>query len=246
MSKPTKTFYFAFIVFTLFIKAGVVHAKTISVPLNIYIVEDLPITVKQQALPNWITQNDLRNIVLPEVNRIWSRANLQFTIRSISVIHIKPQKEMENLIHKISAATRDTSGKSDPSRIKALNSLVNPEPAKAGSISIIIVPFLGENSQGNAKPKKRRLYVAQWTNKNQSNGLPPRKFELLEARPYRKGSFSRTLAHELGHILGLKHPNKNTQTTFQRLMGGKRKGYQLTNGEIETARDTAEKILYAR
>ena len=52
-------------------------------------------------------------------------------------------------------------------------------------------------------------------------------------------SIARTCAHELGHNLLLQHPDKTTQTKFNRLMGGRRSGYQVTAEEISLARQVA-------
>lgn len=87
---------------------------------------------------------------------------------------------------------------------------------------------------GNAAD--RRNFIGQWSDKTSES---PEKFQLTETHPFKKGSLSRTVAHELGHILGLKHPDKTAQTEFDRLMGGKRPCYKLTTQEIETARQQA-------
>lgn len=234
---------FLFLLCALFFVSTQSHANTITVPLKIYIVENLDISVKQRPLTNWVSRNELTYQVLPEINRIWAQANLQFSIASIESLNINVATNTSAHIEKISGATRNAAGKSDPERIKALDAIVSPAATQPGTIAVYVVPFLGENSQGNAKRKKRRIYITQWTNKNQSKNLPPRRFELIEKGDYSKGSFSRTLAHELGHILGLKHPDKDQQREFKRLMGGKKKGYRLINPEIRKARQAAKKLI---
>lgn len=92
--------------------------------------------------------------------------------------------------------------------------------------------------------------VGVWTDKPSRGLKRPEKFALVEKGEFRKGSIARTCAHELGHNLGLGHPDKRTQSVFDRLMGGKRMGYDLTEEEIGLARETArkrgEKVLRLR
>lgn len=55
---------------------------------------------------------------------------------------------------------------------------------------------------------------------------------------FRHGS----LAHELGHMLRLQHPEKKKQQIFARLMGGRKPGYELTAREIARASKRARKL----
>lgn len=70
-----------------------------------------------------------------------------------------------------------------------------------------------------------------WTDKPSRGRKPPQQVKLLEPQPFAVGSLSRTIAHELGHIVGLRHPNKAQQTRFGRLMGGRKPGENLTRRE---------------
>jgi hypothetical protein len=76
---------------------------------------------------------------------------------------------------------------------------------------------------------------------------PPQKFLLAEKGRFKIGSIGRTCSHELGHNLGLGHPDSKTQSQFERLMGGKNSAYDFTPEEVDLARKTAiqraEKVL---
>lgn len=108
-----------------------------------------------------------------------------------------------------------------------------------------LVPYLGEASQGHTRPGQLRVFAAQWSDKASHARSAPERFALTEPLPFRKGSISRTLSHELGHILGLAHPAR-TQGVTGLLMGGAQAGYGLTPAEIETARATAMAIVQGR
>ena len=81
--------------------------------------------------------------------------------------------------------------------------------------------------------------VGVWTDKPSGASKPPQKFPPREELPFKTGSIARTCSHELGHILLLLHPDKVTQTKFNRLMGGRRDGYALTPEEIALSRRVA-------
>jgi hypothetical protein len=78
--------------------------------------------------------------------------------------------------------------------------------------------------------------LGQWTDKPSRGKRPPEKCLLVERGDFKQGSFSRTAAHELGHILGLKHPDA---PPLHRLMGGGNPGNELTDEEKALARKTA-------
>ena len=66
---------------------------------------------------------------------------------------------------------------------------------------------------------------------------------LIEPEPMKVGSLARTIAHELGHNLGLSHPDRSEISPVGRLMGGAKQGYALTPEEIAKARAVARKHL---
>lgn len=215
---------------------------TLDVPVRFHIVRDLTMTAAGVELRSWVTAGDIQRTVLPEVNRIWQDAGIAFRLAAVDEARVLDPPDRERLIADISNAKRDAQGKSDPERIKKLSRLIDLTTEAPNTLNIYVVPYLGHTSQGNASRRKRRIFVTQWSDKKVDPGRPPERFRLVEPGTFRRGSFSRTVAHELGHVLGLRHPNKADQVETGLLMGGKRPGYRLTADEIRVARQHAQRL----
>lgn len=228
---------------TLLGYAHVFAEGVIRLPLKIHLVENLPMEKRGVEMHNWITKHDIEARVLPEVNYIWRTAKIKFYLDEVVKNTSPDEPKKEKHIAYLTKASRDSEGKADPKRVKKLKKLVDWSQFSPNAINVFVVPYLGEGSQGIASPKQRRIYIAQWSDKTSRGRQPPVQFPLIERRPYKNGSFSRTLAHELGHVLGLKHPDKRTQTQFSLLMGGKKKGYVLSNEDVRTARKRAKALV---
>jgi len=232
-------------VITLMLLAGATvgaAAQTIDIPLRVHLVAGHAFSKRSRALPPWLTERDVREVVIPAVNRIWAPAGIRFVMESVAPARLHSPADTRELIAAIVSSHRDHAGRSDPGRIDRLDALLDYSAERTHGIDACIVPYLGEKSQGRAMRKQRRVFVTAWTDKYAADGAPPVRFRLTEPRPFRHGSPARTLAHELGHVLRLRHPDKSTQQTFARLMGGRKPGYRLTGHEIARAARSARKL----
>ena len=232
-------------VITLLLLAGPdvnAHGQTIDIPLRVHLVAGHTFSKQSRALPLWLTERDVREVVVPAVNRIWAPAGIRFVAQSVGPARLRSPANTRELIAAIVASHRDHAGRSDPDRIDKLDALIDYSAAPRDGIDAYIVPYLGEKSQGRAIRKQRRVFVTAWTDKYAADGAPPVRFRLTEPRPFRHGSLARTLAHELGPVLRLRHPDKTKQKTFSRLMGARKPGYGLTDHEIARATTSARKL----
>ncbi len=216
-------------------------ARDLRVPVRFHVVTDMAMTKKGVAMDSWITPGMIEKTVMPEVNRIWSVAGIEWTLRGVDAVTTRDNHRAE-VIEYVLQSTRDSEGHGDPERIKKLQSILRLDREDAGVVNLYLVPYLGGTSQGNASPRQKRVILGQWTDKPSRGKQAPEKCLLVEAGAFRRGSFSRTVAHELGHVLGLKHPEPNAPP-FHRLMGGREPGNELTGAERAQARQGAAAIF---
>lgn len=205
------------------------------IPLRFHLVTDLPMEKSGVSMTPWITPEMIADKIMPEINRIWSAARIEFTLGGVSSVTTRGENRAE-AIASLLQAKRDGEGRADHGAIKRLQSILKLKQEDAGVVNIYVIPYLGGTSQGCASPRQKRVMLGQWTDKPSRGKRPPEKCLLVERGDFKQGSFSRTAAHELGHILGLKHPDA---PPLHRLMGGGNPGNELTDEEKALARKTA-------
>lgn len=222
------------------------QSDTIQLPLRFHIVKKAKMSKKDVDMNMWLTPANVKNVILPEINRIWRPAKIRWALESVVVEDAVGGGNREKTLRYIANADRET-----PDRVSKIFSLLGDEHRHARVNNLYFIPYVGETSQGFAKfgdggtsveanpDGGSRCVVCVWTDKPSDGKKPPQKFALRERLPFNHGSIGRTCAHELGHNLLLEHPDKATQTEFKRLMGGDRKGYRLLPREIKLARRVA-------
>ncbi len=217
-----------------------VELPLLELNLRFHIMQDIIIPHPSGInLDRWVSPDDITNTILPEMNAIYDQAKIEWIIDTIILEDVVKDSNYDQSINYLATCVRDSEGHSDPARLPLLYSLMQPQNrSQAEEIGknlfhIYIFPFVGNTSQGNAmKGFDCHTIVGSWTNKP-SRGGTPEKFILTENHAYYdKGSLSRTCAHELGHVLTLRHD----ECPQDCLMSGGSNGYSLTSTQIAEAR----------
>ena len=212
----------------------------IVIPITIHFVNDLDITKSGQRLTPWLTEKDIRETVLPEVNRIWKPAGIEWNLLAVNVAKSDASKS-ERVARYLEGAARGEDGGSNPELVRNLVSIIPVTDDKVKSVHVCVLPFIGSTLQGIAIPKRQVAFVGQWTDKPSQGRKAPIRCKIVETGAFVQGSFSRTLAHELGHTLSLQHPDRAARQP-DALMGGGRPGNALTDQECDMARKAALKL----
>jgi hypothetical protein len=219
------------------------YEKNLRVPLNFFIITQISIHKDSLNLTSWIQEDQIRKYVLPEINRIWMPANIEFYARMILIRPALAPNNKHEITEYLAKAKEDHDANSDPERIAMLSQLISFEEETSRTLNIYLVPYLGQATKGHAIRKERRAFIAQWTDKIRNEQSSPERFNLIEKGNFIEGSIARTIAHEIGHLFKLTHPELESQTVFNRLMGGNKPGYDLTADEISLARKYARKLI---
>lgn len=209
--------------------------EPITLDIAFHIITGLAMSVKERSLGMWVTCEDIANAIIPEINRIWRGAGISFAVKSCANEPSLNPRNKRELITVIEEARRGE----DSDRQSSISKLINQNLRDNTALNVYLLPFIGSAYQGYATIGGNTAVVSVWSDKESGGREPPMQVLLVEPRPMRKGSLARTIAHELGHNLSLRHPPKNIPNPTPRLMGGSIQGYELTSEEVTSARDQA-------
>jgi hypothetical protein len=187
------------------------------VPLKVYTVP-VKFHVMQSQWPPLngdITEHEL-HIVISKVNEIWAQAGIQFSLhryRKLAASNEKPYMDM--LRHQVS--------RSKEQRIELLKSTCQVPNLQVSYIEVCIIGELFNYGGGVYYNDDKPL--AMWPTK-------------LNKRKWHNAA---SLAHELGHALGLPHNYLSPQYLMQgmgaTILNSKKQFFKLTGDEINSARE---------
>jgi len=234
-------------------------ADKLELKLHVHIM-DVNFKPKGEKLNNkHINRAIIQKEVMPEINKIYEQADISFRLASVDRLKIQKQdypiipegfpSNRVSLKRLVDQAVR-VEGKSDEKRQVALMMFLQKKDKIPRSewgtdnLHIYLWPFIGNTSQGNAtragdgKSYAFHTAVGTWSNKHNDGGTPERaliteSWNGVNTRITR-GSLSRTIAHELGHVIGMGH-----NACEGNCLMGPTHGYKMTPQQIETIRSIA-------
>lgn len=210
--------------------------STINLNIRIHLMKDIVMVHPTgTSMDSWVTPDQVRDIIIPELNAIWDQANIIWVIESIIEEEVVKGDNYQASLNYVVNAVRDSDGKADAARLPHLFSLMQPEnmskPEELGEnlFHIYLFPFIGNTSQGNAMSGFNfHTVLGTWTNKHNNGGIPEKTLLVESQSAFDRGSLSRTIAHEVGHVLNLNH----NECSYGCLMGGiNSDGYTLTDDQ---------------
>ena len=213
-------------------------------PVRFYIVHDVGMKQRGVQLETWVTRDHITKELLPEINRIWDQAGIAWALESIVDISVGQEPGLANKIQTVVTASRDSDAAVNKARTRVIREICRLDERPQALYCIYLFPYVGQTYQGFASMNGTDVVVGMWTDKPSRGENPPQRALLVEPEPFKIGSLGRTCAHELGHNLGLDHPDPATQTEFHRVMGGEKHGYRFIPSEIKSARQQA--LIQAR
>jgi hypothetical protein len=223
---------FRFLSVVLLAAPALANDSLLTLPIRFHITQGAVMTVKGQPMEVWVTPGDLSGPVLAEVNRIWKPANIRFVIERARAEPLLKPADFNELLRSIENSKRGEEEVAGSGRTANIAKLLDPAQRHPAAHNVYLLPYIGSTYQGYAAMGGRQGVVGVWTDKPSHGTKPPVKTLLVEPEPMKVGSLARTIAHELGHNLGLAHPPKGGPTTVGRLMGGGKQGYVLTPDEM--------------
>ena len=126
------------------------HDGWIRLPLRIYIVTGVVLEQKSVKMTTWITPKQIENTVLPEINRIWKPAKIEWVLDKIVEQPAIKIPNLEEALTCIQNAKRDEHGRSDPTRVPHIHALCDKKNCHRVINNLYFFPYLGQTSQGFA------------------------------------------------------------------------------------------------
>jgi hypothetical protein len=224
-----------------------VELPVLKLHLRIHLMKDIVMTHPTGTImDSWVTQKDVLETLMPELNSIWDQAKIRWEVESIIDEEVVKDNTYESSINYLVNCGRDEEGVADPARLSLLYSFMQPafrsktDELNGNLFHIYLFPFIGNTSQGNAmRDFNYHCVLGTWSNKHNDGTIPEKTLLVEYHNQFVRGSLSRTAAHELGHVLSLKH----NECSDNCLMSGGSDGYLLTKVQINTARLAAYKRL---
>ena len=212
-------------------------------PINVYIIDNMDMNVKGVEMKSWIDSDDVED-VFEEINTLFfNKVGIEWEINEINIYDAPEDSQLDY----ISELTRDTDKYPNTKRMEAYTSLIPEGKYSKEFNNIYFTTFHGNTRQGNANANKTNrtidveddihfTMIGTYSNKH-NNGRKPVKRKLLPEDGVPSISF--TVAHELGHVLGLDHLDTNVDN----VMNGPTSSLKYTEEQEKTMKESLDRFI---
>ena len=215
----------------------------IILPINSYIIKNMNLTVKGKKINSWITKNNAKEIMNNVNNLFFNKYNIHWDLKEIIEFNV-PNTANLKFIEELS---RDTTLYPNDKREKVYCSLIKKNMYSKKYNNIYFSTFNGNTRQGKANINKNKhikdsdlkthihfTLIGTHTNKH-NNGNKPKRREIYKID---EPSLSFTVAHELAHVLGLKHLNSK----IKNIMNAVTSSFEVNQEQISIMKKKAKEF----
>ena len=205
----------------------------IILPLNAYIIKNMDMTVKGKEISNWITPENIKGIISNINITFFNKHGIHWDLKEVIEFNV-PESANLGFIQEL---TRDLNKYPNSERFKAYCSLIPENMYSKKYNNIYFGTFNGNTRQGKANINSNKnitekdleehvhmTLIGTNTNKH-NNGKEPKKRSIDS--PEGTPSLTFTVAHELGHVLGLSHLNTNEKN----IMNATTSSYEINDNQ---------------
>ena len=122
----------------------------LTLPIRFHLTEGAQMNLKGQAMDMWVTPEDIELRVLPEVNRIWQSARIQFVIERCEQESLLSPPDRDALIRTVEQSKRGDEEDRNSGRIASITKLLDPAQSHPSALNVYLLPFIGSTYQGYA------------------------------------------------------------------------------------------------
>lgn len=215
------------------------ETKKYKIPINVYIVNDMKVTVETDGIENtvkgWLLESEAIKILNQSNAKFYNNYNIEW-IPTYHVVTIPNTNEAKEDMNKFAQLSRETTTETKKNTFSSFFKHV-PTPTK-DTMSLYFITFLGHTQQGVCVTQGSNapyMLVGQYSNKpgsyNPNGTLKMRQVDDIDGIP----SLTFTVVHELAHALGLDHLN----TDEPNVMNGTTSTFTANEDQIKRMRSVA-------
>ena len=151
----------------------------ISLPLRVYLVNGVEMRKDGVSMRTWITPKEVEETLIPEINRIWRVAGIQWTLECVIDQPVAEIPDQREAIAYVQNSSRQADGEIGRKRVTTIQDLSGIKDRHPVVHNLYLFPFLGSTYQGFATVSGNTAFLGTWTNKPSRGKKPPQRCLLV-------------------------------------------------------------------